>query len=103
SDILLASPNLGGVHFTGSTPVFQGMWKKVGDNIATYRTYPRLVGETGGKNFIVAHASADVEALAVAIARGGFEYQGQKCSASSRVYIPQSMWPTVRDRVIAMM
>jgi 1-pyrroline-5-carboxylate dehydrogenase len=103
SDILLASPDLGGVHFTGSTPVFQGMWKKAGDNIARYKAYPRLVGETGGKNFIVAHPSADVEALAVAIARGGFEYQGQKCSASSRIYVPQSMWPSVRDRVVAMM
>ncbi len=103
SELLLDSRDLGGVHFTGSTPVFQGMWKKVGDNIATYRSYPRLVGETGGKDFIVAHASADVQELAVAIARGGFEYQGQKCSAASRVYVPQSLWPDVRDRVVAMM
>ena len=79
------------------------MWKTVGANIARYRSYPRLVGETGGKDFIVAHPSADVEALAVAIVRGGFEYQGQKCSAASRVYVPQSLWKDVRDRVIAMM
>ena len=103
SDILLGSAALAGIHFTGSTPVFQGMWKKVGDNIGHYRNYPRLVGETGGKDFIVAHPSADAQELAVAIARGGFEYQGQKCSASSRVYVPQSLWPGVRDRVIAMM
>jgi 1-pyrroline-5-carboxylate dehydrogenase len=103
SGILLDSPDLGGVHFTGSTPVFQGMWKQVGDAVARYRTYPRLVGETGGKNFIVAHPSADAQELAVAIARGGFEYQGQKCSAASRIYAPHSTWPAVRDRVAAMM
>ena len=79
------------------------MWKKVGENIGRYRSYPRLVGETGGKDFIVAHPSADVQELAVAIVRGGFEYQGQKCSAASRVYVPQSLWPEVRDRVVAMM
>lgn len=103
SDVLLNSPALAGIHFTGSTAVFNSMWRTVGDNISRYRSYPRLVGETGGKNFIVAHPSADVEALAVAIARGGFEYQGQKCSAASRVYVPQSIWPEVRDRVIAIM
>jgi 1-pyrroline-5-carboxylate dehydrogenase len=103
SDVLLNSPSMAGVHFTGSTGVFNSMWRRIGENIARYRTYPRLVGETGGKDFIVAHASADVEALAVAIARGSFEYQGQKCSAASRVYVPQSIWPEVRDRVIAMM
>ena len=103
SDIVLDSPDLGGVHFTGSTAVFQGMWKKVGANIDRYKSYPRLVGETGGKDFIVAHPSADVQELAVAIARGGFEYQGQKCSAVSRVYVPQSLWGEVRDRVTAMM
>ena len=103
SDILLNSPALGGIHFTGSTPVFQGMWKKVGENIGRYRNYPRLVGETGGKDFIIAHASADAQELAVAIARGSFEYQGQKCSAASRVYVPRSLWPEVRDRVVAMM
>jgi len=103
SDVLLDSPDLAGIHFTGSTAVFNSMWKKVGENAGRYRSYPRLVGETGGKDFIVAHASADVQELAVAIARGGFEYQGQKCSAASRVYVPQSLWPDVRDRVVAMM
>jgi 1-pyrroline-5-carboxylate dehydrogenase len=100
---LLDSPDLAGVHFTGSTAVFQGIWKKVGENIEKYRGYPRLVGETGGKDFIVAHPSADPAAVAVAIARGGFEYQGQKCSAASRVYVPESLWGEVRDRTIAMM
>ena len=103
SNILLDSPDLGGIHFTGSTEVFNGMWKKVGENIGRYRGYPRVVGETGGKDFIVAHPSADAMEVAVAIARGGFEYQGQKCSAASRVYIPQSLWGEVRDRTIAMM
>jgi len=103
SDLLLDSRDLAGIHFTGSTQVFQGMWKRVGDNIGRYRSYPRLVGETGGKDFIVAHPSAAVQELAVAIARGGFEYQGQKCSAASRVYVPRSLWTEVRDRVVAMM
>jgi 1-pyrroline-5-carboxylate dehydrogenase len=103
SDVLLNSPDLAGIHFTGSTAVFNMMWKKVGENIGRYRSYPRLVGETGGKDFIVAHASADPQELAVAIARGGFEYQGQKCSAASRIYVPQSLWPDVRDRVIGIM
>jgi 1-pyrroline-5-carboxylate dehydrogenase len=103
TDGLLASKDLAGIHFTGSTEVFQSMWKTVGENIAKYRSYPRLVGETGGKDFILAHPSADPEALAVAIVRGGFEYQGQKCSAASRVYVPQSIWKDVRDRAIAMM
>ena len=103
TDNLLASSDLAGIHFTGSTEVFQSMWKTVGTNVARYRSYPRLVGETGGKDFIVAHPSADPEALAVAIVRGGFEYQGQKCSAASRIYVPQSLWKGVRDHVIAMM
>jgi 1-pyrroline-5-carboxylate dehydrogenase len=103
SNTLLDSRDLAGVHFTGSTAVFNGMWKKVGEETGRYRSYPRLVGETGGKDFILAHASADVQALAVAIARGGFEYQGQKCSAPSRLYVPQSIWPEVRDRVVGMM
>jgi 1-pyrroline-5-carboxylate dehydrogenase len=103
SNILLDSPDLGGVHFTGSTQVFHGMWTKVGDTIGRYRSYPRLVGETGGKDFIVAHPSAWVDELAVAIARGGFEYQGQKCSAPSRIYVPESLWDGVRDRVVGMM
>jgi 1-pyrroline-5-carboxylate dehydrogenase len=101
--ILLDSPDLAGVHFTGSTAVFNSIWKTVGENIGKYRGYPRLVGETGGKDFIVAHPSADPAAVAVAIARGGFEYQGQKCSAASRMYIPESMWDEVRDRTLAMM
>ncbi len=103
SGVVLGSEHLAGVHFTGSTAVFQGMWRTIGENIGRYRTYPRLVGETGGKDFIVAHASADVQELAVAIVRGGFEYQGQKCSAASRVYVPSSLWPELRDRVVAMM
>jgi 1-pyrroline-5-carboxylate dehydrogenase len=101
--ILLESPELGGIHFTGSTAVFNSMWKAVGENIGRYRAYPRLVGETGGKDFIVAHPSADPAAVATAIARGGFEYQGQKCSAASRVYVPESLWNEVRDTTIGMM
>jgi 1-pyrroline-5-carboxylate dehydrogenase len=100
---LLDSSDFGGIHFTGSTAVFNSMWKKVGENMGRYKSYPRLVGETGGKDFIVAHASADPQEVAVAIARGGFEYQGQKCSAASRVYVPQTLWNDVRDRTIAMM
>jgi 1-pyrroline-5-carboxylate dehydrogenase len=103
SSRVLDSPDLAGIHFTGSTAVFNGMWQKVGENAGRYRAYPRLVGETGGKDFIIAHASADVQELAVAVARGAFEYQGQKCSAASRLYVPQSLWPEVRDRVTAMM
>src|SRR5206468_6401323 len=102
SDIALAHRDLAGVHFTGSTAVFNSMWQTIGTNMSRYGSYPRIVGETGGKDFIVAHASADVQALAVAIARGGFEYQGQKCSAASRVYVPRSLWPEVRDRTVAM-
>jgi 1-pyrroline-5-carboxylate dehydrogenase len=103
TNVVLDAPELAGVHFTGSTAVFNSMWRKVGENIGRYRSYPRLVGETGGKDFIVAHPSADPVEVAVAIARGGFEYQGQKCSAASRVYVPQSLWNDVRDRTIAMM
>jgi 1-pyrroline-5-carboxylate dehydrogenase len=102
SSILLSHRELAGVHFTGSTAVFNSMWTAIGANMSRYATYPRIVGETGGKDFIVAHASADRQALAVAIARGGFEYQGQKCSAASRVYIPRSMWNDVRDRIVGM-
>jgi 1-pyrroline-5-carboxylate dehydrogenase len=98
-DPALASEHLAGIHFTGSTPVFQGMWRTVGENIAGYRNYPRIVGETGGKDFIVAHPSADAEALATAILRGSFEYQGQKCSAASRVFAPASLWPQVREQI----
>ena len=103
SNTLLSHRDLAGVHFTGSTGVFNSMWKTIGENMGRYRSYPRIVGETGGKDFIVAHASADPQALAVAIARGGFEYQGQKCSAASRVYVPRSLWKEVRDRTVAIM
>jgi len=97
----LASPELAGVHFTGSTPVFQSMWKTIGANIADYRNYPRIVGETGGKDFIVAHPTANVDELATAIVRGSFEYQGQKCSAASRVYAPSNLWPELKERLVA--
>jgi 1-pyrroline-5-carboxylate dehydrogenase len=103
SDKLLSHRDLAGVHFTGSTSVFNSMWKTIGANMSNFRSYPRIVGETGGKDFIVAHSSADPAALSVAIARGGFEYQGQKCSAASRVYVPESIWPEVRDRTVAIM
>jgi len=99
-DPALASPHLAGIHFTGSTAVFNGMWKTVGENVGSYRNYPRIVGETGGKDFIVAHASADVDALAAAIVRGSFEYQGQKCSAASRVFAPSNLWPQLRERLV---
>jgi 1-pyrroline-5-carboxylate dehydrogenase len=98
---VLASPDLAGIHFTGSTAVFQNMWKTVGKNIDQYRNYPRIVGETGGKDFIVAHPSADLDAVATAIVRGSFEYQGQKCSAASRVYAPANLWPELRERLTA--
>ncbi|MBC7790985.1 MAG: L-glutamate gamma-semialdehyde dehydrogenase [Anaerolineae bacterium] len=103
SNVALNHRDLAGVHFTGSTGVFNSMWKTIGTNMANYRSYPRIVGETGGKDFIVAHPSADPRAIAVGIARGGFEYQGQKCSAASRVYVPQSLWNEVRDECVAMM
>ncbi len=102
SGAVLSDPNLAGIHFTGSTPVFQSLWRTVGENLPRYRSYPRLVGETGGKDFVVAHPSADVDALAVALVRGAYEYQGQKCSAASRAYIPKSIWPAVRDRMTGM-
>lgn len=97
----LAHPNLAGVHFTGSTAVFQGFWKSIGENIDKYRGYPRIVGETGGKDFVFAHPSSDVQALVIALARGAFEYQGQKCSAASRAYIPRSIWGEVKERLCA--
>src|SRR5215467_932639 len=99
-DPALASPALAGIHFTGSTATFQGMWETVGRNIRQYRSYPRIVGETGGKDFVFAHASADVPALATALTRGAFEYQGQKCSAASRAFIPASLWPAVQERLL---
>jgi 1-pyrroline-5-carboxylate dehydrogenase len=97
---VLASEHLAGVHFTGSTEVFHSIWKTVGESIDRYRNYPRIVGETGGKDFIVAHPSADVDAVATAILRGSFEYQGQKCSAASRVYAPSNLWPALRERLV---
>lgn len=100
-DPVLKNRNLAGIHFTGSTKVFHQMWRAVGDNIDKYLSYPRLVGETGGKDFIIAHASADPVALATAIVRGAFEYQGQKCSAASRVYVPDNLWPQVKDMLVA--
>src|ERR687885_392113 len=99
-DAALASPHLAGVHFTGSTPVFQSMWRTIGGNIDRYFNYPRIVGETGGKDFIVAHPTADADAVAAAIIRGSFEYQGQKCSAASRVFAPSNLWPEIRERLV---
>nr|MDT0659191.1 L-glutamate gamma-semialdehyde dehydrogenase [Micromonospora sp. DSM 115978] len=102
SEVVLADPDLAGIHFTGSTKVFQHLWQAVGSNIAGYRGYPRLVGETGGKDFVVAHASADPDTLHTALVRGAYEYQGQKCSAASRAYLPRSLWEGgVRDRLVA--
>jgi 1-pyrroline-5-carboxylate dehydrogenase len=100
-DPVMARPELAGIHFTGSTGVFQTMWKQVGANIANYQTYPRIVGETGGKDFIFAHPSADVAALVPAMVRGAYEYQGQKCSAASRTFVPKSIWGEVRERFVA--
>jgi 1-pyrroline-5-carboxylate dehydrogenase len=102
SKAVLSHRDLAGVHFTGSTEVFNDMWKTIGASMANYRSYPRIVGETGGKDFIVAHPSADVDALAVAMVRGAYEFQGQKCSAASRVYVPKSLWSAVKDRAVAM-
>jgi 1-pyrroline-5-carboxylate dehydrogenase len=99
-DPVLAHPKLAGIHFTGSTEVFKGMWKTIGDNIQSYDYYPRIVGETGGKDFVFAHASADVPALATALVRGAFEFQGQKCSAASRAFIPRSIWPRLEKRLL---
>ncbi len=101
SEVVLAHPELAGIHFTGSTRVFQQLWAQVGSNIAGYRSYPRLVGETGGKDFVVAHPSADIDVLRTAMVRGAFEYSGQKCSAASRSYVPASLWPALKDRLIA--
>ncbi|MGC4120610.1 MAG: L-glutamate gamma-semialdehyde dehydrogenase [Myxococcales bacterium] len=98
-----ASPDFAGLHFTGSTRTFRTLWKAIGENVERYRNYPRVVGETGGKGFVFAHPSADVEALSVALVRGAFEYQGQKCSAASRAYVPESLWPAVKERMLAML
>src|SRR6188472_1898575 len=100
ADVALTSPELAGVHFTGSTGVFHSIWRTIGGGIDRYRNYPRIVGETGGKDFILAHPSADVDAVATAIVRGSFEYQGQKCSAASRVYAPSNLWPELRERLV---
>lgn len=101
SEVTLNHPDLAGIHFTGSTPVFQHLWSTVGANIAKYRSYPRIVGETGGKDFVVAHASADPDVLRVALLRGAFEFQGQKCSAASRAYVSRSVWKKMRDDFVA--
>jgi len=101
-DIVFNHPDFAGIHFTGSTEVFQHVWKTIGNNISNYKSYPRIVGETGGKDFIFAHKTADVDALAVAMLRGAFEFQGQKCSAASRVYMPDNIWDEVKEKYVAM-
>jgi 1-pyrroline-5-carboxylate dehydrogenase len=102
ADVALASPDLAGVHFTGSTAAFRSIWAGVAEHLGRYRAYPRLVGETGGKDFVFAHPSADPDALATALCKGAFEYGGQKCSAASRAYVPASLWPAVKDRLLPM-
>lgn len=99
-EVILNHPDFAGIHFTGSTGVFRQIWKTIGDNIARYKSYPRIVGETGGKDFILAHESADVDVVVAAIVRGAFEYQGQKCSAASRVYLPDNIWPAVKEKLV---
>ncbi|WP_129669473.1 L-glutamate gamma-semialdehyde dehydrogenase [Phytoactinopolyspora endophytica] len=101
SDVALADPSLAGIHFTGSTATFQHLWRSVGENLTSYRSYPRVVGETGGKDFILAHPSADPAVLRAAMIRGAFEFQGQKCSAASRAYVPRSVWRRIRDDLVA--
>jgi 1-pyrroline-5-carboxylate dehydrogenase len=100
-DIVFKHPDFAGVHFTGSTKTFQTIWKKIGENIQNYKTYPRIVGETGGKDFVIAHHSAEPQAVAVGLLRGAFEYQGQKCSAASRAYIPNNIWPAVKNSLLS--
>lgn len=100
-EVIFSHPDFAGIHFTGSTGVFQRLWHTIGQNIARYKSYPRIVGETGGKDFVIAHPSADPVAVAVALARGAFEYQGQKCSAASRAYLPSSLWPEIKKRLLA--
>lgn len=99
-DVIFNHPDFAGLHFTGSTGVFQKLWQTIGQNLSLYKSYPRIVGETGGKDFVIAHPSANADAVAVALARGSFEFQGQKCSASSRAYIPSSLWPTIKKKLI---
>jgi 1-pyrroline-5-carboxylate dehydrogenase len=101
-ELVLKNPDLGGIHFTGSTGVFQSMWRTIGENIASYKSYPRIVGETGGKDFIFVHNSSDIMEVVTALVRGSYEFQGQKCSAASRAYIPKSMWPKLKDALLAM-
>jgi 1-pyrroline-5-carboxylate dehydrogenase len=101
-DAALASPELAGLHFTGSTATFQGLWRAMAERLPRYRSYPRIVGETGGKNFVFLHPSAELETAAVGLVRGAFEYQGQKCSAASRAYVPESLWPALRERLVAL-
>ena len=103
SERILADRSFAGIHFTGSTEVFQALWQQAATHLPSYAAYPRLVGETGGKDFVIAHASADVDALATGLVRGAFEYQGQKCSAASRAYVPDAIWPRVRDRMLEML
>ncbi|RMG84055.1 MAG: L-glutamate gamma-semialdehyde dehydrogenase, partial [Bacteroidetes bacterium] len=100
-DVIFNHPDFGGLHFTGSTGVFQHLWKTIGQNISKYKSYPRIVGETGGKDFVIAHASANPQQVATALSRGAFEFQGQKCSAASRAYIPESLWPAVKEHLLA--
>jgi 1-pyrroline-5-carboxylate dehydrogenase len=102
TNVIVPSPDFAGIHYTGSTAVFQMLWQMMSENLRNYKNYPRIVGETGGKDFIVAHPSADADALAVAMVRGAFEYQGQKCSAASRAYVPESLWPDVKEQVVEM-
>ena len=100
SDIVFAHPEFSGLHFTGSTEVFKNIWRTIGNNIHVYKNYPRIVGETGGKDFILAHNSADPKVITTALIRGAFEYQGQKCSAASRAYLPKSQWKNIKEELI---
>lgn len=100
TDVVLESPDFAGIHYTGSTEVFKDIWAKIGNNIHNYKSYPRIVGETGGKDFIIAHPSANTKEVSTAISRGAFEYQGQKCSAASRIYLPKSLWPQIKEELI---
>jgi 1-pyrroline-5-carboxylate dehydrogenase len=100
-DVILSHPDFAGIHFTGSTKVFQHIWKTIGDNLSLYKSFPRIVGETGGKDFVIAHSSADAKAVAVGLVRGAFEYQGQKCSAASRAYLPANLWEAIKGYMIA--
>ncbi len=101
ADVIFSHRDFGGIQFTGSTGVFNGMWKTIGENVATYKSYPRIVGETGGKDFVIAHKSADAKEISTALVRGAFEYQGQKCSAASRAYIPSNLWDEVKANIVA--